>query len=70
MAAWAGYDPIDIYRERLLAAGVADEDLEAIDAEADRDVDEATEAAKAAAPPGADRLMTNVWADGGSAWRN
>jgi TPP-dependent pyruvate/acetoin dehydrogenase alpha subunit len=69
-AAWAAYDPIDVYRERLVSAGVTAEELAAIEAEADRDIDEATEAAKAASPPGADRLMTNLWADGGSAWRN
>jgi pyruvate dehydrogenase E1 component alpha subunit len=69
-AAWAAYDPVVLYRERLLAAGVPEAELVAIEDEADRDVDEATEAAKAAAPPGADRLMTNLWADGGSAWRN
>jgi TPP-dependent pyruvate/acetoin dehydrogenase alpha subunit len=70
VAAWAAYDPIDLYRDRLLLAGVPAEELTAIDAEADADVDEATEAAKAAAAPGADQLMTNMWADGGSAWRN
>jgi acetoin:2,6-dichlorophenolindophenol oxidoreductase subunit alpha len=70
VAAWAAYDPIDLYRDRLLAAGVGTDELAAIEAEADRDVDEATEAAKAAAPPSAEALMTNMWADGGSAWRN
>jgi acetoin:2,6-dichlorophenolindophenol oxidoreductase subunit alpha len=69
-AAWAQYDPIDVYRERLLAHGVTPEQVDAVDAAAVRDVDEATEAAKAAPPPGPDRLMTNVWADGGSSWRN
>ena len=68
--AWAAYDPIDLYRERLLAAGVSGTELAAIEAETDQAVDEATEAAKASAPPSADRLMTNMWADGGSAWRN
>lgn len=70
VAAWAAYDPIDLYRERLLDAGVDEAELTAIEAEADRDVDEATEAAKAASPPGDDQLLTNMWADGGSAWRN
>jgi pyruvate dehydrogenase E1 component alpha subunit len=69
-AAWGAYDPVDLYRERLLAAGVPEADLVAIEAEADRDVDEATESAKAAPAPAADRLMSNLWADGGSAWRN
>jgi TPP-dependent pyruvate/acetoin dehydrogenase alpha subunit len=69
-AAWAQYDPTDVYRARLRQAGVADEEIVAIDAEAAHEVDVATEAAKAAPPPGPDRLMTNVWADGGAAWRN
>jgi pyruvate dehydrogenase E1 component alpha subunit len=33
-------------------------------------VDQATEEAKAGPIPGADLLMKDVWADGGSAWRN
>jgi pyruvate dehydrogenase E1 component alpha subunit len=69
-ALWAEYDPIDLYRARLLDTGVGTDEIDAIDDQAARDVDEATEAAKAASPPGPDRLMTNVWADGGSSWRN
>jgi pyruvate dehydrogenase E1 component alpha subunit len=67
---WADYDPIDVYRRRLRADGVDEKDLDAIDDEVQREVDEATEAAKAAPPPDPAVLMTNVWADGGSAWRN
>jgi pyruvate dehydrogenase E1 component alpha subunit len=70
VVAWAAYDPIDTYRQRLRTAGVDDAVLDAIDAEAGRDVDSATEAAKAAPAPGVDLLMTNVWADGGASWRN
>ena len=70
VAAWARYDPLDLYRDRLLAAGVEESVLVRIEQEAQSAVDEATEAAKAAPPPGPDRLMTNVWADGGAAWRN
>ncbi len=33
-------------------------------------VDEAVETAKASPPPGEDVLTTQLWADGGSAWRN
>jgi pyruvate dehydrogenase E1 component alpha subunit len=69
-AAWAAYDPVDLYRQRLRGNGVEDGELDAIDAEAQRDVDAATEAARAAPTPGADLLMTNVWADGGASWRN
>jgi pyruvate dehydrogenase E1 component alpha subunit len=34
------------------------------------EVELATEEAKAGAIPGEDLLMKDVWADGGSAWRN
>src|SRR6266496_1030389 len=64
-AEWARYDPIDLYRARLRRSGVTDDVVASIDAEAEREVDAATEAAKAAEPPSAERLMTNVWADGG-----
>jgi acetoin:2,6-dichlorophenolindophenol oxidoreductase subunit alpha len=69
-AAWAAYDPLELYEHRLLDAGVTRAELDAIGAEAQRDVDEATEAAKASPAPGHETLLTNVWADGGSAWRN
>jgi pyruvate dehydrogenase E1 component alpha subunit len=35
-----------------------------------RIVDEATEACKKAPPPSTDLLYTDVYADGGSTWRN
>jgi acetoin:2,6-dichlorophenolindophenol oxidoreductase subunit alpha len=69
-AAWAAYDPLDLYRGRLIANGVPTAELDAIGAEAQREVDEATTAAKAARPPDPEGLLTNVWADGGAAWRN
>ncbi len=69
-AAWAQYDPIELYRQRLRDVGVTEADLEVIDVRTQQDVDRATEAAKAAPPPGPDRLMTNMWADGGASWRN
>jgi pyruvate dehydrogenase E1 component alpha subunit len=69
-AAWAAYDPLDLYRRRLLAAGVPETDLDAIDGQVRLEVDAATEAAIAAPAPGDDTLMTNLWADGGAAWRN
>jgi len=69
-AAWARYDPVDVYRMRLRRSGVTDDVIANIDADAEREVDAATEAAKAAEPPSVERLMTNVWADGGASWRN
>jgi pyruvate dehydrogenase E1 component alpha subunit len=70
VAAWKAYDPIVLYRSRLVARGVRDADLDAIEEMADGDVETATVNAKASPAPGADVLMRHVWADGGSSWRN
>jgi acetoin:2,6-dichlorophenolindophenol oxidoreductase subunit alpha len=70
VAAWMARDPIDLYRARLLEAGVEAERLDGIDKEALAEVDRATEAAKAAPEPGPETLETDLWSDGGSAWRN
>jgi pyruvate dehydrogenase E1 component alpha subunit len=67
---WKERDPIKIYRERLKAFGVADEVIAGIDTEVKREVDEATEKCKAAPMPPAELLTTDVYADGGFAWRN
>jgi pyruvate dehydrogenase E1 component alpha subunit len=70
VAAWKERDPIPLYHQRLLRLGVAEGDLAGIQQGVARRVDEATEFAKAGAPPGLDLVMKDVWADGGSAWRN
>jgi TPP-dependent pyruvate/acetoin dehydrogenase alpha subunit len=70
VSAWAAYDPVELYRQRLLDRGVPVAEIEAIEGEAQREVDAATAAASSAPPPGPERLLTNVWADGGAAWRN
>jgi acetoin:2,6-dichlorophenolindophenol oxidoreductase subunit alpha len=67
---WKERDPIKIYRERLKQFGVAEETILGIDAAVKREIDEATEACKAAPPPALDILTTDVYADGGFAWRN
>jgi TPP-dependent pyruvate/acetoin dehydrogenase alpha subunit len=67
---WKQRDPIKLYRERLKQFGVAEETILGIDAEVKREVDEATEACKAAPAPALDILTTDVYADGGFAWRN
>jgi pyruvate dehydrogenase E1 component alpha subunit len=67
---WKERDPIKIYRERLKQFGVKDEAVARIDAEVRREVDEATEACKAAPTTPLDLLTTDVYADGGFAWRN
>jgi pyruvate dehydrogenase E1 component alpha subunit len=67
---WRQRDPIKLYRARLLELGLNTESLDAIEKDVKRQVDEATEKCKAAPPPPADILLTDVYADGGSAWRN
>jgi pyruvate dehydrogenase E1 component alpha subunit len=68
--AWMDRDPIPMYHQRLLRLGVGEEKLLAIQQDVAARVDEATEFAKAGVEPGPEALMTDVWADGGSAWRN
>ena len=67
---WKERDPIKIYRERLKQFGVSDSAMEAIDASVRKEVDDATEVCKAAPMPTAEILTTDVYADGGWAWRN
>jgi len=67
---WKERDPIKIYRERLKQFGVGDDVIAQIDADVLRRVDEATEKCKASPPPPLDILTTDVYADGGFAWRN
>ena len=67
---WKERDPIKIYRERLKQFGVGDKVIAGIDAEVRKEVDDATEACKAAPMPPLDILTTDVYADGGWAWRN
>jgi len=67
---WLKRDPVDLYKARLLERGMQSTVLDAIDAESLAKVDHATEEAKAGPPPSPDALETNVWADGGAAWRN
>ena len=68
--AWLARDPIPTYRERLLDDGVESATLDKIEGAALASVDRATEEAKAGPFPDASQLMTELWADGGSTWRN
>jgi acetoin:2,6-dichlorophenolindophenol oxidoreductase subunit alpha len=68
--AWKGRDPIPMYHDRLLSMGTPEGELSTIEREVAQAVDAATEFAKAGAEPGESALMTDVWADGGSQWRN
>jgi acetoin:2,6-dichlorophenolindophenol oxidoreductase subunit alpha len=67
---WKARDPIKIYKERLAQFGIEEDQIAKIDMEVKKIVDDATEACKAAPPPPLDILTTDVYADGGWAWRN
>jgi acetoin:2,6-dichlorophenolindophenol oxidoreductase subunit alpha len=67
---WMTRDPIKLYRRRLLEAGIGEAALERIEQDSMRKVDAATEACKAAPPSPPEILTTDVYADGGWAWRN
>jgi acetoin:2,6-dichlorophenolindophenol oxidoreductase subunit alpha len=68
--AWKNRDPIPMYHDRLLSLGTPEGELSHIEREVAQAVDTATEFAKSGAEPGEASLMTEVWADGGSRWRN
>ena len=68
---WRGKrDPIRIYRERLLQSGISESTLVEIEDGVKQRVEEATAICKAAPPPPVELLTTDVYADGGWAWRN
>jgi pyruvate dehydrogenase E1 component alpha subunit len=67
---WLKRDPIALYRSRLLDAGIAEAALRDLEIGAQRALDEATEVAKASPPSPVDVVEHDVWADGGSVWRN
>ncbi len=68
--AWHGRDPIPMYHARMLALGIPESTLSTILLEVADAIEVATEFAKAGREPGEASLMTEVYADGGSAWRN
>jgi TPP-dependent pyruvate/acetoin dehydrogenase alpha subunit len=70
VARWLARDPVPGYRKVLTERGIAAQDLDAIDERARAAVDLATEEAKAGPLPRPGLAETNVWADGGSSWRN
>jgi len=67
---WTKRDPIALYRARLLELGFEESELRAMDSAVQRAVDEATEGAKASPTPPLEVIDKDVWADGGSSWRN
>jgi len=66
---WMKHDPLDVARARLEALGVSPEVIADRDRRAAATVDEAITAAKNAPEPEPALAFTDVWADGGAAWR-
>lgn len=69
VAEWLAKDPLPRYRERLLGEGVGAETLDRIEADARAEVDEAREHAKAAPPADPAEVESEVFSNGGAAWR-
>jgi len=68
--AWKKRDAIAMYHSRLLALGVGESELTSISQDVALRVDQATDAANEGAQPSLDDVSTQLWTDGGSAWRN
>ncbi|MBO3750124.1 thiamine pyrophosphate-dependent dehydrogenase E1 component subunit alpha [Streptosporangiaceae bacterium NEAU-GS5] len=68
--AWLGYDPVTLYRDRLLRLGVEDAVLGGVEREVAAEVEQATREAIDGPLPSPDSALTQLWADGGSQWRN
>jgi pyruvate dehydrogenase E1 component alpha subunit len=66
---WLRRDPLLVARERLVAMGVDPADVDAVDSRAVAAVAAASEAAQAAPDADPAEALTDVWADGGAAWR-
>ncbi|HEX5014389.1 MAG TPA: thiamine pyrophosphate-dependent dehydrogenase E1 component subunit alpha [Candidatus Limnocylindrales bacterium] len=68
--AWKARDPIPAQRSRLLAAGVDEKALDAIDEEVKAKVAEAEAFARGGPEPSPEVIESQVWANGGSSWRS
>jgi TPP-dependent pyruvate/acetoin dehydrogenase alpha subunit len=68
--AWLARDPIPLARARLLDGGVPESRIAAIEDEVKAAVAAGEAEARAGAEPAVESLETQLWADGGSAWRN
>jgi pyruvate dehydrogenase E1 component alpha subunit len=66
---WLARDPLAVSRTRLTEQGVAESEVDAAEQRAAATVAEAVAAAKAAPDADPAEAFTDVWADGGAAWR-
>jgi pyruvate dehydrogenase E1 component alpha subunit len=70
VAAWKARDPVKSYRARMLADGVDEAAIIAVEEEQAARVDKAEETARNSGPPPLEIAATDLWADGSSRWRN
>jgi acetoin:2,6-dichlorophenolindophenol oxidoreductase subunit alpha len=66
---WLARDPLILARNKLLEMGVSEEEISERDAQAERVVAEAVDAAKSAPDADPREALTDVWADGSATWR-
>jgi pyruvate dehydrogenase E1 component alpha subunit len=67
---WMQRDPLLVAREKLTGIGVDESDVDAADARVAQVVEAAVQEARDAPFPDPVTALTDVWADGGAAWRN
>lgn len=70
VAAWKERDPVKLYRARLLAEGIDEASITAVEEQQAARVDKAEETARNSGPPPLEIADTDLWADGSSRWRN
>jgi acetoin:2,6-dichlorophenolindophenol oxidoreductase subunit alpha len=66
---WLARDPLTLARAKLLEMGVSEEEVAERDAQAERVVAAAVDAAKSAPDADPREAFTDVWADGSATWR-
>jgi acetoin:2,6-dichlorophenolindophenol oxidoreductase subunit alpha len=67
---WMQRDPLRLARERLTSLGVDEAEIDAADGRVAKVVEGAVQEARDAPYPDPAQALTDVWADGGAAWRN
>lgn len=66
---WMSRDPLRKLRQRLIEEGLEEEVIESVRRRAEDSVASAVEGALDSLPPTTQQLLSQVWADGGVAWR-
>ena len=67
---WLQHDPLRVARDRLSSLGVDEAEIDAADVRVAQAVEAAVQEARDAPYPDPAQALTDVWADGGAAWRS